>query len=79
MLLKPSPFLQQNSIDLLFLDIKMPDIPGIDYKCLQQVPIVVFSTASEYAVKGFELNAVEYLLEVIRWSDLRNLATKRWK
>jgi len=59
------PYLQQNSIDLLFLDIKMPDISGIEFvDCLQQVPMVIFSTAySEYAVKGFELNAIDYLLK----------------
>ena len=59
------PFLQQHPIDLLFLDIKMPDISGIEFlDCLQNVPMVIFSTAySEYAVKGFELNAVDYLLK----------------
>ncbi len=59
------PYLQQHKIDLLFLDIKMPDISGIEFlDCLQNVPMVIFSTAySEYAVKGFELNAVDYLLK----------------
>ncbi len=48
------PYLQQHQIDLLFLDIKMPDISGIEFlDCLQKVPMVIFSTAySEYAVKG---------------------------
>ena len=58
-------YLQEHKTDLLFLDIKMPDISGIEFlDCLQKVPMVVFSTAySEYAVKGFELNAVDYLLK----------------
>ncbi|GHB73815.1 LytR/AlgR family response regulator transcription factor [Persicitalea jodogahamensis] len=59
------PYLQEHRIDLLFLDIKMPDISGIELlDCLQKVPMVIFSTAySEFAVKGFELNAVDYLLK----------------
>jgi len=73
------PYLQQNSIDLLFLDIKMPDISGIEFvNCLQQVPMVVFSTAySEYAVQGFELNAIDYLLKpysLVRFTQACNKA-----
>ncbi|MFN8353625.1 MAG: LytTR family DNA-binding domain-containing protein [Spirosomataceae bacterium] len=59
------PFLQQHRIDLIFLDIKMPDISGLELvNILQKVPMVVFTTAySEYAVKGFELDALDYLLK----------------
>ncbi|TDE10020.1 LytR/AlgR family response regulator transcription factor [Dyadobacter psychrotolerans] len=59
------PYLQTNQIDLIFLDIKMPDISGIDFiNCLQKVPMVIFTTAySEYAVQGFELDALDYLLK----------------
>lgn len=59
------PYLQQNKIDLLFLDIKMPDISGIEFiNILQKAPLVVFTTAySDYAVKGFELDAIDYLLK----------------
>ncbi|MFN3851880.1 MAG: LytR/AlgR family response regulator transcription factor [Spirosomataceae bacterium] len=59
------PYLQQHKIDLIFLDIKMPDISGIDFvSCLQKVPLIIFTTAySEYAVKGFELDAIDYLLK----------------
>ncbi|WP_080239554.1 LytR/AlgR family response regulator transcription factor [Spirosoma rigui] len=58
-------YLQTNRIDLLFLDIKMPDISGLDVvKCLPRVPMVIFTTAySEFAVQGFELDAVDYLLK----------------
>lgn len=58
-------YLQQQKVDILFLDIKMPDISGIEFiTCLQQVPMVIFTTAySQYAVKGFELNAIDYLLK----------------
>ena len=59
------PYLQRQKIDLIFLDIKMPDISGIDFiNCLQKVPLVIFTTAySEYAVQGFELDALDYLLK----------------
>jgi two-component system LytT family response regulator len=58
-------YLQKNVVDLIFLDIKMPDISGIDFvNTLANPPMVVFTTAySEHAVKGFELNAVDYLLK----------------
>lgn len=58
-------YLQQNKVDLLFLDIKMPDINGIDFlKTLSKPPMVVFTTAySEHAVQSFELDAVDYLLK----------------
>jgi two-component system, LytTR family, response regulator len=58
-------YLQKNTIDLIFLDIKMPDISGIEFvKCLPQLPMIVFTTAySKYAVQGFELDAIDYLLK----------------
>ena len=59
------PFLQQNKVNLIFLDIKMPDISGIEFvQILQKKPMIIFTTAySEYAVKGFELDAVDYLMK----------------
>ncbi len=58
-------YLQQNKVDLIFLDIKMPDISGIDFlKALTKPPLVIFTTAySEHAVQSFELDAVDYLLK----------------
>jgi DNA-binding LytR/AlgR family response regulator len=58
-------YLQKNTVDLLFLDIKMPDISGIELlNSLPSPPLVIFSTAySQYAVDGFELNAIDYLLK----------------
>src|SRR5690349_18150725 len=58
-------FLQSNKIDLLFLDIKMPDISGIELlKSIPNPPMVIFTTAySEHAVESFELNAIDYLLK----------------
>ncbi|MBW4890977.1 LytTR family DNA-binding domain-containing protein [Mucilaginibacter sp. HMF5004] len=59
--------LQQKNIDLMFLDIKMPGMLGTDFlKNLKNPPKVIFTTAySEYAIDGFELNAVDYLLKPI--------------
>ncbi len=58
-------YLQKNAVDLLFLDIKMPDISGIEVvNSLPKLPMVIFTTAySQYAVEGFELSAVDYLLK----------------
>jgi two-component system, LytTR family, response regulator len=58
-------YLQKESIDLIFLDIKMPDISGIDfYNSLSKKPLVIFTTAySEHAVTSFEMDAVDYLLK----------------
>ena len=56
-----------SKIEILFLDIQMPDITGIDFlKTLRENPTVIFTTAySEYALEGYELNVVEYLLKPI--------------
>ncbi|WP_445752887.1 LytR/AlgR family response regulator transcription factor [Polaribacter sp.] len=58
-------FLKSNVIDLLFLDINMPHLSGIDfYKSLKNPPKVIFTTAySAFALEGFELDAVDYLLK----------------
>ncbi|MBC7629086.1 MAG: response regulator transcription factor [Ferruginibacter sp.] len=62
---KAIDFLQQVKVDLIFLDIKMPDISGIDFlKSLSNPPIIIFTTAySEHAVQSFELDAIDYLLK----------------
>jgi two-component system, LytTR family, response regulator len=58
-------YLKSNPVDLLFLDIKMPDLSGLELKTL--IPkniLVIFTTAySEHAVKGFELDVLDYLLK----------------
>jgi len=55
----------KNNIDLLFLDINMPKLSGLNfYKSLQNPPGVIFTTAySEFALEGFEVNAIDYLLK----------------
>lgn len=58
-------FLRRETVDVLFLDIKMPDINGIDFlTSLPEPPMVIFTTAySEHAVQSFELDAIDYLLK----------------
>mgnify|MGYP000309563377 CR=1 FL=1 len=60
-------FLATNQVDVLFLDLQMPKLTGIDFlKSLQRPPIVIFTTAyREYAVESYELQAQEYLLKPI--------------
>lgn len=59
--------LKEHDIDLMFLDIQMPQLTGIDFlKTLSKPPQVVFTTAyPNYAIEGFELNALDYLLKPI--------------
>ncbi len=58
---------QQENIDILFLDIQMPQLTGIDFlKSLKTPPLVIFTTAyPQYAAESYELNAVDYLLKPI--------------
>jgi DNA-binding LytR/AlgR family response regulator len=58
-------YIQKEKPELLFLDIKMPDISGIEFlTALADPPMVIFTTAySEHAVQSFELNAIDYLLK----------------
>ncbi|HEY5690238.1 MAG TPA: LytTR family DNA-binding domain-containing protein [Cyclobacteriaceae bacterium] len=60
-------FLRENSIDLVFLDIQMPELTGINLlKALHVKPMVIFTTAySEYALESYELDVVDYLLKPI--------------
>jgi len=59
--------LENHDIDLMFLDIQMPQLTGTDFlKTLSKPPLVIFTTAyANYALEGFELNAVDYLLKPI--------------
>src|SRR5262245_31197042 len=60
-------FLQQHQVDLIFLDLKMPERQGTDFiKSLKRPPRVIFTTAyRKFAVEGFEVDAVDYLLKPI--------------
>ncbi len=61
-------YLEQNDADLLFLDVEMPDMSGIDLlKSLQSPPMTVLTTAyTDYALEGFDLGVIDYLVKPIR-------------
>lgn len=62
-------FLQKNDIDLIFLDIKMPQINGNEFlKTIKNPPPVIFTTAHiDYAIEGYELDVIDYLLKPIKF------------
>ncbi len=65
--LEANEALNNHDIDLMFLDIQMPQLTGTEFlKTLSKPPLVIFTTAYDnYAVEGFELNAIDYLLKPI--------------
>ena len=70
--------LQEQKIDLIFTDIEMPDFSGIDFiKSLDNKPMFIFTTAySHYAVEGFNLNAIDYLVKPIPFHRFLKAATR---
>ena len=71
-------FLERDTVDAIFCDINMPDLSGMDFvKSLVVPPLVVFTTAySEYAVEGFRVNAVDYLLKPFGLQDFQRAANR---
>jgi DNA-binding LytR/AlgR family response regulator len=67
-----------SQIDLLFVDINMPDLSGMDFvKSLKEKPFIVFTTAySEYAVEGYKVDATDYLLKPIGYTDFLKAVNK---
>ncbi|MEO6977188.1 MAG: response regulator transcription factor [Mucilaginibacter sp.] len=76
--LQLSDMLQREPVDLLFLDIQMPHITGVDFiKALSKPPKVIFTTAFEhYALQGFELDVMDYLLKPISYERFLKAAWK---
>ncbi len=76
--LEAKEFLNREPVDAVFCDINMPDLNGMDFvKSLAAPPLIVFTTAySEYAVEGFKVNAVDYLLKPFGLDDFRRAANR---
>jgi two-component system LytT family response regulator len=70
--------LDDHSVDLIFVDINMPDLNGMDFvKSLTDRPMVVFTTAyADYAIEGYKVDAVDYLLKPFTAEDLLRSAEK---
>lgn len=71
-------FLQTKQVDLVFLDIKMPELLGTDFvRALKNPPKIIFTTAyRKYAIEGFELDAVDYLLKPISFDRFLKAVSK---
>ena len=71
-------FIRNTPADILFVDINMPDITGLDLvRSLEEKPIVIFTTAhKKFAIEGFELDAVDYLLKPISLERFSRAVTK---
>lgn len=78
---KASAYLNQQTIDLLFLDIHMPKVSGIDFlKTLKNPPMVIFTTAfSEYALEGYSLDVVDYLVKPITFDRFMKATQKAFE
>ncbi len=70
--------LSKKKVDLMFVDINMPGLSGMDFiKSLDRRPEVIFTTAySEFAIEGFKVDALDYLLKPIGYSDFLKAASK---
>lgn len=71
-------FLKEQSVDMIFLDIKMPQLSGIEFvKSLHSAPKIIFTTAhKDFAYEGFELNVTDFLLKPIRFDRFLKAVNK---
>jgi DNA-binding LytR/AlgR family response regulator len=71
-------YMVNNEVDLMFVDINMPDLNGMDFvKSLTQKPQIIFTTAySEYAIQGFQVDALDYILKPISYNVFLKSANK---
>ncbi len=76
--LSAGKFLSENEVDLVFLDIRMPGIDGIEFaKTIQHNTLVIFTTAySEYAVDSYDVDAIDYLVKPIEQERFRKAVEK---
>lgn len=71
-------FLSENEVDLLFLDVEMPEMNGLEFlKSLQSKPMTVLTTAyTDYAIQGYELGVIDYLVKPIRMDRFMKAVNK---
>ncbi|MEP7373444.1 MAG: LytTR family DNA-binding domain-containing protein [Chitinophagaceae bacterium] len=71
-------FIRNTPVDILFVDINMPDITGLDLvRSLEEKPIIIFTTAhKKFAIDGFELDAIDYLLKPISFERFSKAVAK---
>lgn len=76
--IEASRALRDNHIDLVFLDIQMPELSGLEFaKLLSHDTKVIFTTAfNQYAIEGYKVNALDYLLKPISFEDFTNVVKK---
>lgn len=76
--LEAMAILENQEVDVLFIDINMPELNGLDFvRSLQHPPMVVFTTAyQEYAVEGYKVDAIDYLLKPFGMGDVLRAADK---
>ncbi len=74
-------FLSKQTADLIFVDIQMPDLTGIEFtRSLDNPPKIIFTTAySKYAIEGYKLNAIDYLLKPFSYEEFLKAANKAHK
>jgi DNA-binding LytR/AlgR family response regulator len=79
--LKASRYLGEQTVDLIFLDIHMPKLSGIEFlKGLRNPPLVIFTTAySDYALEGYSLDVVDYLMKPITFERFLKAAQKAFE
>lgn len=76
--LEAQQIIHQQEVDLLFVDINMPDLNGLDLvRSLVRPPMVIFTTAyAEHAIEGFRLDAIDYLLKPFSFAEFSRAASK---
>ena len=75
---KALPFMGEGMVDLIFLDVQMPKLSGIDFlKGLKNPPMIIFTTAyADYAVEGYSLDVIDYLLKPISFERFLKASQK---
>lgn len=73
-------YMLTESVDLIFVDINMPDLSGVDFvRSLATPPMVIFTTAyTEYAIEGFKLDAIDYLLKPFSFAEFSRSVNKAY-